>query len=133
MSCDYGVWPAEPRRTDEEAGALYAALCEGDTTGVSSSPAIAAFYAELTAKHPEIDDVSEDQLDNTDLCPWSCAFDRSEGHVIMCCVWSKANYVGTHVQGLAFKHGLAFYDPQSDRVSYAASAEVSRKPWWKIW
>ena len=131
MSCDYGVWSSEPRLSNKEAGELYIRLCEGQPTSLPASPAIAAFYVELTAKHPEIDDVSEDQLEDKDLCPWSCAFDRSDGHVIMCCIWPKAEYVGQLVEGLAAKHGLAFYDPQSERVRYPGQAES--KPWWKLW
>jgi len=36
----------------------------------------------------------------------------------MSCVWSKATYVHQLVQGLALKHGLALYDPQSEEVVY---------------
>ena len=131
MSCDFGVWPTVPRRSNKEASEFYATLCEGNTTGVVASPEIAAFYAELTSRHPEIDDIAEDQLDDHDLCPWSCAFDRSEGHLIMCCVWSKADYVGQLLAGLAVKHNLALYDPQSDRLTYPN--EKPTKPWWKVW
>ena len=69
---------------------------------------------------------------DTNLCPWSVAFDRSDGHIIMCCVWSKADYVGELVKDMAAKHGLAFYDPQSDRLMYAGE-NATPKPWWKLW
>lgn len=128
MSCDFAVWPAEPRRTDIGASLFYTALCNGDISGSTPSPAIASFYKELTVKHPEIDDVPEEQIGNHDLCPWSCAFDRSEGHIIMSCVWPKADYVGSHVQVLAFKHGLAVYDPQSGSVNYPQAAQSLQKP-----
>lgn len=132
MSCDFGVWPVDPRRTNSEASLFYVALCNGDTTGITPSPAIASFYQELTAKHPEIDDVAEEDIDNHDLCPWSCAFDRSEGHIIMSCIWPKADYVGLHIRSLASKHGLAVYDPQSETIAYFPAAQP-RKPWWKVW
>ena len=132
MSCDYSVWNTPKRLSPEEAGALYARLCEGDTSGVVEHPGIASFYAELTKQHPEIDDVPEEQVDNADLCPWSIAFDRSEGHIIMCCVWSKADYVGLLASRLAAKHGLAFFDPQSGKVAYPG-LEQETKPWWKLW
>ena len=133
MSCDYAVWSAEPRLSNAQAGALYVRLCEGKPASQSliTNSAVALFYAELTAQHPEIDDVPEKQLEDTDLCPWSCAFDRTESHVIMNCVWSKADYVGNLVASLAAKHGLAFYDPQSERVKYPGAE--GRKPWWKLW
>ena len=132
MSCDYSVWHTTSRLSAAEAGRLHLHLCEGDTSGVTPHPGIEAFYKELTAQHPEIDDIPEDQVDNTDLCPWSVAFDRSDGHIIMCCRWPKADYVGDLVSRLAARHGLAFYDPQSERVVYPGERHTS-KPWWKFW
>lgn len=132
MSCDYAVWYPHKRLSDVEAGALYLALCDGDTSGVREHPAVDAFYAELVAKHPQIDDLPEGQLDDHDLCPWSIAFDRSPGHLIMCCVWSKADDVGDLLKTLAIKHGLALYDPQSDRIHYPDAPGPAR-PWWKPW
>jgi len=132
MSCDYSVWHTTSRLNAWQAGELYVRLCEGDTSGVVPHPGIGAFYAELTSQHLEIDDVPEDRVADTDLCPWSVAFDRSDGHLIMCCVWSKADYVGDLVRTLASKHGLAMYDPQSERINYP-STDQGNRPWWKLW
>lgn len=141
MSCDFGIWWPSKRRDDAAASRLYAALCEGDTTGVEPSPAIDAFYNELTGIHPEIDDLPEEDVDDTDLCPWSIGFDRSPGHLIICCVWSKAEYAHELIQRLAGKHGLAVYDPQEKTITYpppkgapgAPAGSESRKPWWRFW
>jgi len=134
LSCDYAVWHTSTPLSSAEAGKLHGRLCEGDTSGVTPHPGIGAFHAELTALHPEIDDVPEDQVDDTDLCPWSIAFDRSEGHIIMSCVWSKAEPVGQLVARLAAKHGLAFYDPQSERVVCPGPTPESKaRPWWRPW
>jgi hypothetical protein len=119
MSFDLGVWHTPKRLTDEEAGLLYVALCELDNQGLPPHPAVDAFYAELTARYPEIDTVADDRIDDHDYCPWSCALDRSPGHVIMPCVWSQAENVERFVHQLARKHGLAVYDPQQGRVSYS--------------
>ena len=132
MSCDYAVWHTSERLSTEQAGELHQRLCEGDTSGVVPHAGVAGFYAELTARHPELDDVPEDRLEDKDFCPWSAAMDRSEGHVIVCCVWPKADEVGELVRSLATKHGLAFYDPQSARVLYPGEAPRAR-PWWKLW
>ena len=118
MSCDFAIWWPSRRLSDDEAGELYAVLCDGDTSGVEPSDSIDAFYAELTAKHPEIDDVPEEDIDNTDLCPWSIEFDRSPGHLIIPCVWSKAEYVESLLHELAAKHGLAIYNPQGGGITY---------------
>jgi hypothetical protein len=116
MSFDLAVWNTANRLTVEEGGVLYGELWESNQDGVVPTPAVNAFYMELTAKHPEIDTIPEEQIDDLDLCPWSVALDRSPGHVIMSCVWSKAEYVERLVRELAHKHGLTMYDPQSGRV-----------------
>ncbi len=118
MSWDVAVWHTERELTDEEAAELYVALCDEDTSGVTPSPRVDAFYAELTALHPELDDIPEERIDDHDFCPWSVAHDRSPGHVAMSCVWSKADYVLDLVLRLAKKHELAVYDPQSEMVIY---------------
>jgi hypothetical protein len=136
MSCDFGVWFPHKRLSNKESGELYVRLCESDISGIQPHPAVDAFYAELTAKHPEIDTIPEDRVDDHDYCPWSCALDRSDGHVIMACVWSKANYVTELVHELARKHGLAVYDPQSERITYpdgASSSTEDKRPWWRFW
>jgi hypothetical protein len=122
MSCDFAVWYPEKRLSDEEAREVYLRLCDSDTSSVVAHPAVDAFYTELIAKHPEIDTVPEERSGDFDYCPWSCKLDRSPGHVIMNCVWPKAAYVGELVENLARKHGLALYDPQSDRVTYPDSS-----------
>lgn len=135
MSCDFGVWYPNKRLSNKEAGELYVKLCDGNLEGVEPNPAIENFYKELSEKHPEIDDIPEEEIDNTDLCPWSIAHDKSPGHMIMCCVWSKADYVYQLVINLAKKHGLAVFDPQSSRIIYPDGqiSEPEKKPWWKFW
>jgi len=118
MSCDFAVWYPSHRLTNEQAGELYHQLCDGITKGVVAHPAVDAFYNEITAKHPEIDDITDEEIGEFDLCPWSVAFDRSQGHLIMCCVWSKADYVGRLVKEMARKHGLAVFDPQMEEIIY---------------
>jgi hypothetical protein len=121
MSCDFAVWYPSRRLTNEEAGELYHQLCDGITTGVAAHPAVDAFYKEITAKHPEIDDIQDEEIGDFDLCPWSVEFDRSPGHLIICCVWSKADYVDRLVKELAQRHGLAVFDPQTIEIIYPRS------------
>ncbi|WP_297429032.1 hypothetical protein [Clostridium sp.] len=112
MSWDCAVWHSNSVKNKEDAYALYKKLCNGDTSYIGPTQRIQDFYEELTAKHPEIDDVSEEEVDNLDLCPWSVAFDKSEGHIIMSCVMSKAEYINDLIQKLARKHELSFFEPQ---------------------
>lgn len=133
MSCDFAVWYPYRRLSHAAAGELYAGLCEGTAAHPPAHPAIESFYAELTAQHPEIGDVPEDRREDKDYCPWSIEFDRSPGHLIMCSVWSRADHTGGLIAALARKHGLAFYDPQSERVTYPDAEPAPSKPWWKRW
>jgi hypothetical protein len=118
MSFDLGVWYPQKRLTNADAGALYVTLCEGSVDRVTPHPTVDAFYSELTGRYPEIDTIPDDRIDDHDYCPWSCALDRSPGHVIMPCVWSQAEHVARVVHELAAKHGLAVYDPQQGAVFY---------------
>jgi predicted nucleic acid-binding protein len=134
MSFDLGVWFPDKRITNDEAGKLYLRLCDGDTSGVVPNPAVDEFYAELTAKHPEIDTIPLDKIDDHDHCPWSCKLDRSPAHVIVCCVWPKATDIGRLLENLARKHGLALYDPQSDLVTYPdGSTGTSKSSHGALW
>jgi hypothetical protein len=131
MSCDYAVWNTSGRLDAEQAGKLHQRLCEGDTSGVVAHAGVGRFYAALIARYPELDDASEG-AEAGEACPWSAAIDRSEGHVIVSCVWPRADEIGEFVRGLAAEHGLAFYDPQSELVLYPGEAP-RRAPWWKFW
>jgi hypothetical protein len=118
MSFDLAVWKTKKRLTDEQADALYVELCESKFDGVTPHAAVDTFYEELIARFPEIDTIPDDRIDDPDYCPWSCALDRSPGHVIMPCVWPQAENVLRTVSDLAWKHGLALYNPQESRVYY---------------
>jgi hypothetical protein len=135
MSCDFGVWFPHERLSNEEACKLYIKLCQGDVSGVHPHPAVDAFYAELTALHPEIDTIPEERLDDHDYCPWSCALDRSPAHVIMPCVFSQGLHVERLVKDLARKHGLAVFDPQSGVIGYPDDPppQQTKRPWWRPW
>ena len=133
MSFDLGVFYTTKPHTDAEALARYIAYCEENdlTPYIEPSPKIKAFVDELTAWHPQIDDTPEDQLDE---CPWSIAFDLSEGHVLMPMVGSKADEASKVIIELAKKHGLVCVDPQSAKIKTAPPGiHVQPKPWWKFW
>ena len=131
MSCDFMIFNSDTCLSDEEVGQIYEKVCEGKDAGLPFNISIDSLYHELTSQHPEIDDVPEDQIDDVDLCPWSIAFDRSSSHLLISCVWSKADYVTDLLSKLAQKHELAIY------YTFAEVAEfpdrLIPKPWWKFW
>lgn len=134
MSYDLGVWYPHQRLSNTEAGQIYVALCESRPTPLQAHAAVEAFYNELCALFPEIDDIPEDRLDDHDYCPWSCAHDRSDAHVIMCCVFSQADNVDRLVHNLTRKHGLAVYNPQSETITHPDDeVSDSSRRWWRFW
>ena len=117
MSFDLGVWYSEKAVTPKQAGELYVSLCEGTIALEGQNQQICAFYDELTGKWPEIDKVPDEKIDDHDYCPRSCAIDRSGMHILLSCVWSKAQDVAAFVEELALKHELLLYNPQQNTVT----------------
>ena len=132
MSFDLAVFYTERHHTDDEAVRRYVAYCELEDLKphIEPSPQVAAFLAELTAELPQLDDWPTTDIDR---CPWSCAFDVSEGHAIMPMVWSAVDSVPPRIVALAFKHGLVCVDPQSERILAAPWFDGKPRPWWRFW
>jgi hypothetical protein len=133
MSFDLGVFYTEKPHSDEEATRRYVSYCEEEDLSpyIEPSEKVASFLKELTEQYPQIDDWPEKDLDN---CPWSIAFDVSEGHILMPMVFSRAKEMYTVIVSLAEKHGLVCVDPQSSKIVTAPpSIRKEDKPWWKIW
>jgi hypothetical protein len=116
MSFDLAVWHTEEPLTNQMAADVYLRLCENWPYLEGHSPAVTAFYEELTARWPEIDTIPEHHIGNFDFCPWSCALSRSGMAVVMTCVWPKAVAVANYVAPLARKHDLLLFDPQTGRA-----------------
>ena len=133
MSFDLAVWYPHEHLSKEAALRVYQNLCEGELSDLLPHPAIAAFYSELSELHPEIDDIPEDKIDDHDLCPWSVAHDRSDRHMIISSVWSKAEYVHGFIHQLAKDHGLVVFDPQSGSISYREGTPTAKKSRWRFW
>lgn len=114
MSWNCAVWHSNYVKNNEDAEKLYLKLCEGDTSLIGPTQRTQEFYEELTAIHPEIDGIDENEAGDLELCPWSVIFDKSEGHIIMSCELSRADYVNNLVREYAKKYELSFYEPQNN-------------------
>ncbi len=115
MSYDLAVWHATQPITTREAQEVYFRLCEGDHAAVEPHVGVACFLRDLTRSYPELGEW--DRLE-PDRCPWSAAFDKSEGHVVMCTAFSRADEVTGLVESLAAKHDLVCFNPQGPYVAY---------------
>lgn len=117
MSFDLGVWQGHGAPTAAEASRIYAAFCRGETSPrvVQNSPAVEAFYQDLTEQWPE--------AGNVDPSPWSSPLHHAPSHVLMSCVWSQAETVFPIIAELAARRGLVLFDPQSEEVYLPENTE----------
>lgn len=110
MSIDIAIWRTEKPIGDVAAAKLYARVVEGDLSGLQPHPSLEAFYKDLVARFPEIDDTPPGKIDD---CPWSRRIDRSSVHLIVSTPFSirqaLAQAVGDFIGELQMKHGLTAY------------------------
>jgi hypothetical protein len=123
MSYDLAVWHESRPISNEEAHEIYVRLCDDDRSDVRPHPNVRAFMNELTERYPQIDDCDEDEVEN---CPWTVAFDHSDGHVGMCIAWPRLKEIVPIVEELAQEHDLICHDPQGPLVHWPPS--VARLP-----
>ncbi|WP_221801521.1 hypothetical protein [Oceanobacter mangrovi] len=133
MSHDLGFFSVKQGATTEEVKAAYLSSCEGAPSSWPQSEALKSFVAALESKYPCIDTLSDEEVDNS---PWSCSFDKGEGHIIVSMVFSRASEVGNFVWSLLEQHELIVFDPQADKA-YLGNNELPEnqeiKKWWQFW
>jgi len=97
---------------DAEAEGLYAALCEGDTSGVESHSGIDEFCASIQARFQMI------------------PIERSAGHALVRCGAGirQIDEIAAFVWELAHAHGLAIFDPQDGCISYPIAGGGFTRP-----
>lgn len=112
VSIDFVVWHTRSRLSDAEAEALYAALCEGDTSGVEPHSGLEGFCASFQARFETI--------------PIEC----SPGHAIVSCGagTKHVDEIEAFVWRLAHTYGLAVFDPQTGYVSYPIAGGGFTRP-----
>ena len=108
-----GVWNSPTAISDDEAAGQYLVLSEGKSAPPGFNAQVYAFYSRLTDLYPEIDLIPENELD---ACPWACAIDMSDSHVIMAIQPEKSEKVVPLVLALAEQHELVCFDPQAGKV-----------------
>jgi hypothetical protein len=121
VSLHFAVWHSEKAISDQEAADLYLKLYEQRRTPIEQHIDVYSFYNELAARCPEVDMVPEEQLEN---CPWACAHDRSGFHVIMSVLDEKADEAVPLIRELAEKHGLVYFDAQSNTVQLPSNLQT---------
>lgn len=130
MSVDLGVWHSDEALSVKEALKFYLKLCRQEAIVNEQHPGMAAFYSELCERYPEIDTLSEDQVDH---CPWSCAHQRSDLSVIICMNYGdELEKAAQYVIDLAAKYSLVCFDPQGPNL-YAPPNLQPKKSRFRFW
>ncbi|RZQ51297.1 hypothetical protein C1E23_20260 [Pseudoalteromonas phenolica] len=133
MSHDLGFFSIKQGATTSEVREAYLSSCEGTSPSWPPSDALKSFISALETKYPCIDRLSDDEIDES---PWSCDFDKGDGHIIVSMVFSRASEVGNFVWGLLEQHELIVFDPQADKA-YIGNNELPEnqetKKWWQFW
>ena len=103
MSFDLAVWEGPRPTSDAAAGEVFARLLAALDAGESEppTPGIAAFVDALLARWPD--------LDVDESSPWSATHLIGDAS-------GRADEAGAFIAATAREHGLACYDPQSERL-----------------
>lgn len=113
MSLDLAFWHEDCPITSEQAVHVYWQLCDADCSVNKPHEAVAQFVRDLTQRYPPIDDLAEEEVDES---PWSCAWEMSPGSVIVCMTWSGGRALAPFFIQMANLHDLVCCDPQRTKV-----------------
>lgn len=132
MSFDLAVWHSTYALSGEAAGAVYQAVCEGTDLprdgSIAPSSRITAFIAELDSRFPDLDSLSDAEVDAS---PWASGFEYSDQHATFNIRWSAAKAMLAEFRALAARHELVLYDPQEE-VAYNPPS-LKSVPAWQFW
>jgi hypothetical protein len=108
----FGVWNCLTPISSEEAAHQYQLLKDlGSERRFNDQ--VYAFYSRLISLYPEVETLSEEELENS---PWASSMEVSGSHVIMAIVPEQSEKVVPQVLALAEQNGLVCFDPQAGKV-----------------
>jgi hypothetical protein len=114
---DIAVWEGERPASDEAALEKYNEMwARYEDTDEAASPSVLSYIGELTAKYPDLDDLPDDEVDDS---PW--ADSPLQGNVMgpffyFALVPSKADETVPFIAETARRHELVCFDPQQERL-----------------
>lgn len=117
MSFDLGFWWEKQEISPSEAARKYSAMCEGSAGFVDAHPALATFYEELVSAFPDLTE------ENMEVSPWAASLHCTDECVIVSMSYPRQSEVSGFLLGLAKRHGILTYDPQSDSVHFPGAED----------
>jgi hypothetical protein len=122
-----GVWNCLTPISSEEAAYQYQLLKDVGSERRFDDK-VYAFYSRLIGLYPEVETLSEEELDDS---PWACSMEVSGSHVIMAILPEQSEKVVPQVLALAEENGLVCFDPQAGQVHlppYLAAKQSDAAP-----
>jgi hypothetical protein len=110
VSFDLVFWHAESVPSRESALAIYDRLTEGEVGVVQEADEIGRFFEEVVSRFPDLTER------NVESSPWASPIYRTAECVIVAISGSRSSDIGPILHGLASRHGLITFDPQSGEV-----------------
>ncbi|MFY0676065.1 MAG: hypothetical protein JXR18_02155 [Neptuniibacter sp.] len=133
MSQDLGFFSVRKGVSAAEVRDVYLGSCAGEYVSWSSSASLEIFISKLEKKYPDLDSLSEEQVDSS---PWACGFSKGTGFIIVSMSFSRAAEVGNYIWALLEENELIVFDPQADKA-YIGNSELPEtleaKKWWQFW
>lgn len=128
MSYDLAVWDGHPPKSDSQAQTEFA-LRMKSREQLPPTPKIAALVSALTKRFPDIDTLSDDEIDAVDT-PWATGPLLSEARGDLLYFPMTVSGAEAHlaeVVKIVLEHGLVCFDPQGGNVFNAPVAEKRAK------
>jgi len=107
-----GVWNCLTPISSQEGAHQYQLLKEVGSERRFDDK-VYAFYSRLIGLYPEVETLSEEELDDS---PWACSMEASGSHVIMAIVPEQFEKVIPQIRSLAEENGLVCFNPQAGKV-----------------
>jgi len=97
MSQGLGFFSVRKGVSAAEARDVYLGSCAGEDVLWSSSVSLETFMSKLQKKYPDLDSLSEEQVDSSH---WACGLSKGAGFIIVSMSFSRAAEVGNYICAL---------------------------------
>ena len=130
MSYDVAAWEGERPSDDAAAASEFEQLYELSQDVEPPSRAIREFVDRLLARHPDLTELDDDEVDD---CPWAdgpLLGNASGSFIYFSLVPSSADEILPFVVETAEAAGLVAFEPQTGKL-LTGDSKATRRRWWR--